>query len=326
MVAIASLFFFSGNGQTPSDSSSGMKAASPIQNRPFYDNPDAPVFPYSRTKVICLGSFQAAAFAAATVGLNNAWYKNYPREKFHFFNDKAEWMQMDKLGHIYSSYAEGLASMEMWRWTGIERKKRIWIGGISGLAYQTMIEALDAHSSQWGWSWGDMGANVLGSALLISQELAWDEQKIQMKWSFHHNRYDDPQLEARADAIFGSGRAERMLKDYNAQTYWISTDIRTLFPKSKVPAWLQLSVGTGVDGVFGARGNTATDSSGNVIFDRTDIKRYRQWYLAPDIDLTKIKTRKKAISMLLRIFNIVKIPAPTLQYGNGKWNFYWLYF
>ena len=283
-------------------------------------------FVYDKRKVIGLAAFQTAAFTSATIALNNAWYKNYPREKFHFFNDMKEWMQMDKIGHIYSSYAEGQASMEMWRWTGIERKKRIWIGGLSGLAYQSMLEILDAHSSQWGFSWGDMSANILGSGMLIAQELAWDEQKFRLKWSFHYNRYGDPQLEERAETIFGKSRAERMLKDYNAQTYWLSTGIRQWFPGSRIPAWLQLSVGTGIDGVFGARRNAATDEAGNITFDRSDIRRYREWYLSPDIDLTKIKSGKKGIRMLLRIFNIVKIPAPTLQYGNGKWNFYWLYF
>lgn len=283
-------------------------------------------FPFNKTRVIGLAAFQGSAFAAATVGLNTAWYKNYPREKFHFFNDMEEWMQMDKIGHVYSSYAEGKASMEMWRWTGIERKKRIWIGGLSGLAYQTMLEALDAHSSQWGWSWGDMGSNVLGSALLISQEMAWNEQRFQLKWSFHYNLYDDPQLEARADDIFGKSRAERMLKDYNAQTYWVSTGLRQWLPGSRIPHWLQLSVGTGIKGVFGARGNTAYDESGNIIFSRGDIKRHREWYLSPDIDLTKIKTGNKMLRMLFRIFNVVKIPAPALEYGNGKWSFYWLYF
>jgi uncharacterized protein YfiM (DUF2279 family) len=283
-------------------------------------------YPYNKTKVAAVAALQAGGFAATTIALNNAWYKNYPRESFHAFNDMAEWMQMDKFGHVYSTYAEGLASMEIWRWTGMERKKRIWLGGLSGLAYQTMLEILDGHSSQWGWSWGDMGANILGSALFISQELAWDQQRIQMKWSFHPNRYEDPELEARADDIFGKSDMERMLKDYNGQTYWLSTDLDYLFPNSRLPEWLQVSVGTGIDGVFGARGNSAADETGNISFDRPDIKRYRQWYLAPDVDLTRIKTRKKGIRMLLRVMNVFKFPAPALQFGNGKFSMKWFYF
>ena len=50
----------------------------------------------------------------------------------HSFNDIGEWKQIDKIGYAYSAYAESKASMELWRWTGIDRKKRIWIGGMSG--------------------------------------------------------------------------------------------------------------------------------------------------------------------------------------------------
>ena len=122
-------------------------------------------------------------YGAAMVALYSTWYKNYPQSNFHVFNDMAEWKGMDKIGHAYGVYAESLASMELWRWTGISRKKRIWYGGLSGPVYHTVIEVLDGFSSQWGWSWGDIGANFIGSGMLIAQELAWDEQRIQFKFS-----------------------------------------------------------------------------------------------------------------------------------------------
>ncbi len=46
------------------------------------------------------------------------------------------------------------------------KKKRIWISGLSGMAYETIIETLDGFSAEYGWSWGDFTSNVLGSALL----------------------------------------------------------------------------------------------------------------------------------------------------------------
>lgn len=267
-----------------------------------------------------------AGYSAAMIGLNEAWYKDYPRSKFHVFNDGAEWLQMDKIGHAYSAYAESRASMEFWRWTGISRKKRILLGGFSGAFYQTAIETLDGFSSEWGWSWGDFAANFTGSGMLVAQEFAWDEQRIQFKWSFHKKTYKDPQLNSRSREVFGKGKPERYLKDYNGQTYWLSTNIRSFFPKSRVPRWLQLSVGTGAEGLFGARKNYATDKNGSVTFSRPDIQRYRQWYLAPDIDLTKIKTRKKGIKMALNILSIVKFPTPSLEYSKTGLRFNWLHF
>ncbi len=270
----------------------------------------------NRIKIIAATNI--IGYGAVMVGLNATWYKNYPRSSFHSFNDISEWKQIDKLGHAYSAYAESKASMELWRWTGIGRKKRIWLGGMSGAVYQTVIETLDGFSSQWGWSWGDFGANIIGSGMLVAQELAWDEQRIQFKFSFHRKNYSDPTLDQRSDKIFGTSTAERFLKDYNGQTYWLSTNVKSFFPKSRLPRWLMFSIGTGAEGMFGANENIGKDAAGNIIFDRQDIKRYRQWYLAPDIDLTKIKTRHKGIKLALTLLNVFKFPMPSLEYSNGK--------
>ncbi len=289
-----------------------------------YDSID--VYPYNKNRVKIITAANIVGYGGAMVGLYAAWYKDYPQTNMHAFNDIKEWKQIDKIGHVYSAYAEGRASMELWRWTGVSRKKRIWLGGLSGAAYQTVVETLDGFSSEWGWSWGDFAANILGSGMLISQELAWDEQRIQMKWSFHRKNYADPSLDKRSNDIFGKSSAERFLKDYNGQTYWLSTNLRSFFPRSKIPSWLMVSVGTGVEGLFGANENVGKDKMGNIIFSRPDIKRYRQWYLAPDIDLSKIKTRKKGIRFALALINVIKFPTPSLEYSNGKMKWNWFHF
>ena len=157
--------------------------------------------------------------------------------------------------------------------------------------------------------------------MFVAQELAWDEQRIQYKFSFHRKSYSDPALNQRSDKIFGNSLAERFLKDYNGQTYWLSANIRSFFPKTNLPAWFMVSIGTGAEGMFGAIENIGKADDGNINFNRTDIKRYRQWYLAPDIDLTKIKTRHKGIKLALTLLNIVKFPMPSLEYSNGKFRF-----
>jgi len=280
----------------------------------------------TRKRVRLVTAANIAIYGGGMAGLYSAWYKDYPQSKFHVFNDLAEWKQIDKIGHAYSAYAESKASMELWRWTGIERKKRIWIGGMSGAVYQTAIEVLDGFSSQWGWSWGDFAANIAGSGMLIAQELAWDEQRIQFKFSFHPKRYNDPVLESRSNEIYGKSTPEKIIKDYNGQTYWLSTNIRSFFPHSSIPKWLQVSVGTGAEGLFGARSNTARDKDGNYTFYRPETQRYRQWYLAPDVDLSKIPTNKKAVRIALNILNVLKFPTPSLEYSKSKFKINWLHF
>ena len=272
-----------------------------------------------------IGIGLGVTYVASMTGLYTLWYKDYPLGNFHGFDDNEEWLQVDKVGHFSSAYYLGKWGIDLMQWTGMERKQAIWKGGAIGWVFLTGIEVFDGFSDQWGFSTGDMIANTAGSALAIGQELAWDEQRIQMKWSFYRKHYKDASLNSRSAEIFGKSTSERLLKDYNGQTYWLSTSLRSFFPQSRIPKWLQISVGTGAEGLFGANRNLSTDKYGNVTFDRTDIKRYRQWYLAPDIDLTKIKTKKKGIKFALNLLNVIKFPAPSLEFSNGKFKWNWLH-
>ena len=271
-----------------------------------------------KKRIILVAGANVIGYGTAMVALYSAWYSQYEQTSFHTFNDFPEWKQMDKAGHIYSAYIESRVSMEMWRWTGIERKKRIWIGGMSGAFYQTAIEVLDGFSEGWGWSWGDFGANIIGSGSVIAQELAWDEQRVQFKFSFHRKNYSDPQLVQRSNSLFGKPAAEKMLKDYNGQTYWASVNLKSFFKRSSLPSWLSFAVGYGAEGLFGGTQNYATDETGNVVFNRPDIKRYRQWYISPDIDLSKIRTKSKMLKVLFTCLNVFKFPLPALEFSNGK--------
>ncbi len=260
------------------------------------------------------------AYGGTLVGLYSEWYKSYPQTRFHFFNDNAEWKQVDKVGHAYSAYVESNGSMELWRWTGISKNKRILYGGLSGIAYQTIIETLDGFSTEWGWSWGDFGANVLGSGLAMGQEFLWNDQRLKIKFSFHRKNYGDPDLNARASEIYGQSTSERFIKDYNGQTYWFSANLKSFLPESKAPGWLNIALGYGAEGMFGARSNIATDKFGNVVFNRSDVPRYRQYYIAPDFDFTKIKTKHALVRFALIALNSFKFPTPSLEY-NSKGNF-----
>src|ERR1019366_7683041 len=118
---------------------------------------------------------------------------------------------------------------------------------------------------------------------------------------------------------------ERFIKDYNAQSYWLSANIKAFFPGSKLPGWLSLSVGYGAEGMFGARSNIFVDANGNVV-DRNDIRRYRQWYISPDVDFTRIRTNKKGLKILFFVLDAFKFPAPTLEYSKGSFKGHWIVF
>ena len=267
------------------------------------------------------GGATALGFGGSFVLLNKAWYKDYPRSSFHTFNDGGEWMQIDKIGHAWTAYAISRAATSMWDWAGVQHPTAIALGSGSSLLYQLSIEYLDGRSAQWGWSWADVGADLFGTGLFAAQELGWRQQNLMLKFSVHHKKYSDPSLQTRADALFGKSLPERWLKDYNRQTYWLSANLKNLMPQKKIAPWLNIAIGYGAEGMFGGYENRAFDKDGNVVFDRRDIKRYRQWYLAPDIDLTKIKTKSAFLRTILFLANSVKIPAPALELSNHKLKF-----
>jgi uncharacterized protein YfiM (DUF2279 family) len=271
-----------------------------------------------------VGGGSVTAYGTSFFLLSKAWYDDYARSFFHTYNDAGEWMQMDKIGHAWSVYNTSRATSALWNWAGVHNKNAVVFGTAGSLLYMLSIEYLDGRSAEWGWSWPDVAANFFGGILFASQELKWKEQKIQLKFSSHRNHYPSP-LQTRANDLFGQTLPERLLKDYNAQTYWLSLNLKSLF-KTDLPAWLNISVGYGAQGMFGGYENIAYDKGGNVIFDRRDIKRYRQWYLSPDIDLTKINTGSKLLKTVLFVLNAVKIPAPSLELSNGKIKGNWLQF
>lgn len=259
---------------------------------------------------------EAVIGSATLIGLNQVWYADYPRTNFHFINDNAEWLQMDKAGHVFSAYHLGSFGANALKWSGASRKSQLIYGSTLGLAFMTTVEVFDGYSANWGASWGDVAANVSGTALYVSQELLWKEQRIVPKFSFHTTPY----ASARPN-VLGSSIQEQILKDYNGQTYWLSANINSFTKSSSIPKWLNIAFGYGAEGMI-----TGNDELVNTVF-LPESKRFRQFYLSLDVDLTKIETKSHFVKTLLTVFNSIKIPAPTLEIkGSGGSKFHMLYF
>lgn len=254
--------------------------------------------------------------AGALVGLNQLWYADYPQSNFHFINDNSEWLQMDKLGHSFSSYHLGRFGAEMFQWSGASKKNQLIYGAGLGFAFLTAVEVLDGYSSEWGASTGDVIANASGTALYISQELLWKEQRITPKFSFHTT-----QFAAYRPDVLGRSLSEQILKDYNGQTYWLSTNLYSFSKGSKIPKWLNLAIG------YGANGMVSGNIENNPQNSTQKVERFRQFYLSFDVDLTKIETKSHFLKTIFSVFNTIKIPAPTIEYSaNEGLKGHWLYF
>ncbi|NOX46360.1 MAG: DUF2279 domain-containing protein [Chlorobi bacterium] len=278
------------------------------QSTPYFV-PSYPDTLHKKRLTLVLGS-QGVAYGSMITILYQAWYKNYPQSKFHWFDDNDEWLQMDKIGHATTAAYFGKFGYEFYRWAGVERKKAIWIGGSAGFIFLTTIEILDGFSEQWGASSGDLIANTAGTALFIGQQLGWDEQRFYMKWSYHPSEY----AQYRPD-LLGSGGIESALKDYNGQTYWLSGNVKAFLPsRSKFPSWLSVSVGYGASGMTGAKQNSEFYKGEEI----PEFTRYRQYFLSLDVDLSRIKTRSRTLKFFLNLANFIKIPFPTLEYNSEQ--------
>lgn len=248
---------------------------------------------------------EATLATVSLIGLNQLWYSDYPQSKFHTLNDNDEWLQMDKMGHVFSSYQMGKIGANVLKWSGDNKKNQLIFGSTLGFAFLTTVEVFDGFSEEWGFSWGDMIANATGTGLYIGQELVWDEQRIILKYSFHQTDFA-PQ---RPDKL-GNRFLEEALKDYNGQTYWLSANLHSFFKESKIPKWLNVAFGYGADGMLIGKGGPVNNLN-------ISPERRRQFYLSLDVDLSKIKTNSHILKSLFDVLNLIKVPFPTLEL-NGK--------
>ena len=254
---------------------------------------------------------EAAIYTGALVTLNQLWYADYPRSSFHFINDNAEWLQMDKLGHMTASYYWGVAGIKAYEWSGMKRKNAILYGGLTGTFFLTAIEVLDGQSTEWGASSGDLLANTTGSLIAIAQALKWNEQRIQLKYSYSPSEWANTNPEQ-----LGANHLQRTLKDYNGQAYWLSFSLKSLFDIQSInfPQWLNVALGHGADGMISAYQK------------ENDSQRKRQFLLSLDVDLTRVKTKSKILNTFLHSFGFIKFPMPTLELSNGKFYAHSIYF
>ena len=259
---------------------------------------------------------EVVASSAVLLTLNEFWYKDYPKSDFQFKNDNSHWLQMDKAGHVFSAYHLGRVGAEALQWSGSSKQNQRLYGATLGFVFLTAVEVMDGFSAEWGASYGDILANASGTALFISQDLLWNEQRITPKFSYHQTVYPS----ARPN-VLGENWNEQILKDYNGQTYWLSANVASFVPNSKIPKWLNLAFGYGAEGMI-----TGEDVPVNSVFF-PEKSRTRQFYMSFDVDLTRIETKNHVLKTLFSVFNTIKIPAPTLEVrGNGRLTWHALYF
>ena len=257
---------------------------------------------------------ESTVYSTSMTGLYFLWYKDQFGGGFHSFNDWNEWQQMDKFGHFTTAFILSELSLKAYRWTEMEWAKANKIAFLQSMLFMTSLEVLDGFSHGWGFSWADMGFNLLGASLNYYRNARLLSLQIVPKFSFGKSEM----AHWRPD-LLGSNFPSRLLKDYNGQTYWLSFNY---LPKTKLREhWTNgicFSLGYGAHGMTGGENNVLINEQGRTV---PEFQRFRQFYISMDYDWTKLpafERGNKFVKIALRGLNIFKFPFPGVEFSRGK--------
>lgn len=251
----------------------------------------------------------AAFYTLTLLMLRKQWYKK--KVPFHTFNDNREWLQMDKVGHAATAYCMSRGGYELMRWSGVDERASILTGGLLALLFQTTLEVYDGHAEGWGFSRGDMVANVAGTALFMGQQFGAGQQVVSLKYGYRQTIF--PPFRPN---LLGKTPGQQLLKDYNGQQYWLSVNLASVLPVGpSFPRWLNLDLGYSASGMTGGHDNPkAYDADGREI----RFARFRQFYLSPGADLSRISTFSPALQRFVGTAQFFKVPAPKLEISRPR--------
>jgi len=255
------------------------------------------------------------------------WYSKSGFVGFHLFDDKTEWLYLDKFGHIYASYFEATLVYRSLIWAKTKKHKAIIVSVILALMFQMTIEIFDGYSESWGFSIYDMIANLLGVTAFITQYALLKHQYFSLKFSFFLKNIERVILSSAQNAIstttsrysylFGDSVLERLVKDYNCQTYWVSINMRLITGIQLFPSWFNISFGYGAKNMLGGNSNNWYEGE-NLFSAATALPRTPQVYIGFDLDLTSLNVTSTFLRNVLGYLNLIRCPLPTLKIENYK--------
>jgi hypothetical protein len=232
--------------------------------------------------------------------LKKPWWSG-TRSDFHVINDWWDGyaMEVDKAAHAYAGQCMARIAAESYQWSGMSRKQALFWGGVTGLATLSQVEVLDGHTQKYGFSSADYAANVAGAFFPLAQEMWSPLRAVTFKMSYHTKRFEQ------------EGNADNILEDYDRQTYWLAFELARVLPGAvgrRIPSWLGLAVGYGVDNAF------------------TETGRVREYYVALDIDPTRANLGNGTFARLMAPLRYIHLPSPALRFRSDGTKFFALYF
>jgi hypothetical protein len=242
----------------------------------------------------------AGSLSAAWLGMHIYYSNTWWKDKAHYFKfaqDPYYARDVDKLSHIYTADLITVSSAKFYEWSGMNPALALAIGSATAIAYETYIEINDGYAPIWGFDWGDMAANFIGALYPIAQKYVKPLRSFNVKWSFvpqwlsnKFRKYPD------------------LLDDYTSMKFWITVNPKDLLPK-KIAKYYPSFLGFGL----GINLQNASHTTGTT-------NAYREYYLAFDIDVTRLPGNTDFLKKLKEVLNFYHLPTPGIKiYKNTIW-------
>lgn len=251
--------------------------------------------------------------AGAIAFLHKIWYGSAGTTSWHWYDkpggrgwydDWFNYVQQDKLGHLYNSWELTRLAAAYGQWSGLSRRNAALLGAGATTFFMAQIELFDGFSEIYGASRTDLLANATGSVLAGVQHLYPDGTDwFTFKYAYHPSPYYEP------DKSLGN-----LITDYQGFTFWLSLRPERMLPfraQSIWPDWLALSVGhsgIGLDHPFSGRGNTP--------------EHRRQLLIGPDVIVGELVDLPRSMQALEHLLSIIRLPLPAFQIApRARWHF-----
>jgi hypothetical protein len=249
------------------------------------------------TKLAFVGVGTAGTMAVIHVYQKNAWWSGQ-RRSFHVVNDWEYALNIDKIGHFYGANLISNLFSSSLQWAGIESKKSLIYGALLGSIFGLYVEFEDGFATDWGFSPGDAGADLLGAWYPVAQEYFPILKNFNFKWSY----IPTSQLK--------SGKKKIFIDDHEGQTMWLSISVVNFLPekiRKFYPVFLNLALGYGVRDLDGRGGGV------------------REFYISLDYDLEKLPGDGWLWGLIKKNLNYIHLPAPAIRL-TPKFAFFGLFF
>ncbi|MBL0332455.1 MAG: DUF2279 domain-containing protein [Chlorobi bacterium] len=224
---------------------------------------------------------------------------------FNFYNDWNYAKGADKFGHAFAGYSLALGTKEILQFSGVDTVSSLWLGAGVSILHQTLIEVEDGFITAkqgivpyFGFSFGDLGADLVGALLPVAQHYSPFFSNVRYKFSINPSDFIKGKFEGKYE------RFKEASHDYDSKNNWLSFSVYDKLPesfKNYYPKFLNLAIGNSVKNVRDK--NWEYVGGGN-----------HELFLSFDYDMEKLLPDGADWWMAVKKFlNLYKYPAPCLK-------------